>query len=337
MNHDTIFDTIGLILSFILSEDFDASVNNLASACDLPIGLTRKYLSVLFHNKILQKHLSPSPEIDEEDDPDEILSTFQKRIINGECDNALIYFININLSQEFSDFLLIPITSVEAGCINKEYPQLLKRQRTNPFEIKDTIDSIPGHIIKHQDTVYDAITKRKKIRFTYKSPQFEQTTIVCSPVAIIQNLTSHILYIKDSQSKLYRLDRIKLDIQILKENADLTEYKEDPDQKYFWGAENKEHGKPVHVKLRIANETENIIKKIENDTSLRKETRELYTDGDYYYYEDDILGLQDFRRWLRSYGSSITVLEPQSLIEEIVTGAERTLSYYELLNSLPNS
>ena len=60
----------------------------------------------------------------------------------------------------------------------------------------------------------------------------------------------------------------------------------------------------------------------------------LYKDGNYYYYEDDILGMPDFRRWLRSYGSSITVLEPQTLIDEIIESTRKTLSYYNKLNSI---
>lgn len=333
MLNDTVFDTIGFMISLIISEHFDASVNSLSTACGLPVGQTRKYLSTLFHNKILQSCFSPSPEIDENDDPNEILSTFQRKIINGECDDASIYFINMNLSNDIFDFLLVPITSSEAGCITKEYPQLIKHQRTNSFEIKDAIDSIPEYITKRQDIVYRAIERRKKISFSYKSPRFNQTRIVCSPVAVIQNLTSRTLYIKASDDNLYRIDRIKSNIHILPENADLTASKENPFQKYFWGTEEKEHGHPIHVKLRIANETKNIIQKIEHDTRLRKRTRKLYQDGEYLYYEDDVLGLQDFRRWVRSYGSSITVIEPQTLIEDIVAGAEKTLSYYESLNS----
>ena len=67
---------------------------------------------------------------------------------------------------------------------------------------------------------------------------------------------------------------------------------------------------------------------------LRSETGKLYANGDYYYYEDDILGIPDFRRWLRSYGSSITVLEPQSLIDEITKNTKKTLFYYEELKSI---
>ena len=79
---------------------------------------------------------------------------------------------------------------------------------------------------------------------------------------------------------------------------------------------------------------ENIIEKIKSDTALRSGIGKLYKKGAYYYYEDDILGMPDFRRWLRSYGSSITVLEPQTLINEIVENTTKTLTYYDKLSTI---
>ncbi|MFV0362842.1 MAG: WYL domain-containing protein, partial [Suipraeoptans sp.] len=129
-----------------------------------------------------------------------------------------------------------------------------------------------------------------------------------------------------------RLDRINSAIKILSDKSDIDSYVANDYQKYFWGTEYKDHGNPIHVKLRIANETSNILEKIKQDTALRFQTSSLYQDGEFYYYEDDILGMQDFRRWLRSYGASIAVLEPNELIEEIVSSANLALAYYKLLN-----
>ena len=98
------------------------------------------------------------------------------------------------------------------------------------------------------------------------------------------NLTTNVLYLKDTENNYYRIDRIK--------------------------------------------------SKIKRDTVLRSETGKLYKDGDFYYYEDDILGIPDFRRWMRIYGSSITVLEPQTLIKEIIENITKTLTYYEKLNAI---
>lgn len=82
------------------------------------------------------------------------------------------------------------------------------------------------------------------------------------------------------------------------------------------------------MKLRIKENTSNIISKIKNDTRHRQATCKLYQKGEHFYYEDDIIGIDEFHRWLRSYGSSIQVLEPARLREKIIAAAETTLDYY---------
>lgn len=329
------FDTIGLIISLILSDSFSASVESLATACNLPRQQMRKYLSVIFGNKNLLTHLTPSPEVDDENEDDNFIETanaFLSKIVSGNADTEPIYLAD--MSDFIDHYLLLPITSIEAGYVSSAYPNLIQNQRTNLFETKDTVDSVPKHILEKQDIVQNAISQGKKIEFKYKSPQYDLADIVCSPAAVIHNLTTHILYIKDTANNYYRIDRIKTKIKILTEPSDFDQYIPSHYQKYFWGNEYQKHEEPIHVKIRIKAGTSNIIEKIKSDTALRVETGKLYKDNDYYYYEDDILGMPDFRRWMRSYGSSITVLEPQTLIKYITENTRKTLSYYEKLKFL---
>lgn len=332
MKTNSNFDTIGLIISLILSDSFTASVDSLAAACNLPAQQMRKYLAVIFDNKNLLTHLSPYPESDDEPDESNSIHTaqdFLSKIVSGKADSAPIYLTD--MSDFIDGCLLLPINSVEAGYIADAYPKLIQNQRTSLFETKDSLNSIPKQILEKYDIVQNAISQNKKIEFKYKSPQFDLTNIVCSPVTIIQNLTTNIFYIKDTEKNYYRIDRVKSRIRIMPEPSDFSQYIPSPYQKYFWGNEYQEHGEPIHVKLRINTGTTNIIEKIKSDTMLRSETGKLYKNGNFYYYEDDILGIPDFRRWMRSYGSSITVLEPQTLINEIIENTTKTLTYYDIL------
>lgn len=328
-------DTIGLIISLILSDCFTASVDSLAVACHLPNQQMRKYLAVIFKNKNLLTHLSPSPESDTENEEDNFIDTaqnFLSEITSGNADAEPIYLIA--MSDFIDDYLLLPITSVEAGYISNTYPKLIQNQRANLFEIKDSLNSVPKQILEKHDIIQNAISQNRKIEFRYKSPQFDLANIVCSPATVIQNLTTNVLYLKDTENNYYRIDRIKSKIKIMSESSNLSQYIPNSYQKYYWGNEYQEHKEPIHVKLQINTGTTNIIEKIKRDTVLRSETGKLYKDGDFYYYEDDILGIPDFRRWMRSYGSSITVLEPQTLIKEIIENITKTLTYYEKLNAI---
>ena len=330
MKIDNRLDIIAYMFSLIISEKYDASINSLSDSCNLPIQQTRKCISALFQNPILLSHLSSTMEIsDEDDDPLESAKLFLNKLVNGECDDANIYLTDMD---SFTDeYLLLPVDPVEISTLRTAYPNLLENHMTSLFETKDSIDAIPPQILDRQDDIQNAIMNKKQIEFMYKSLRDGTFKIKCSPVEVIQNITSHILYVKDTQNNYYRLDRIKDSIKILKDSSDIDMYVADKYQKYFWGTEYKDHGEPVHVKIRISNETSNILEKIKRDTALRSKTCILYPEGDYYFYEDDILGIQDFRRWLRSYGSSLTIIQPQELIDDIVNGAQTALNYYRIL------
>ena len=87
----------------------------------------------------------------------------------------------------------------------------------------------------------------------------------------------------------------------------------------------------VHVKVEFQ-DFGNIGLKLENLLRKRKNAK-LYscTDGKFekgYIYEDDIRGLNDFARFLRKFGSSVYVHEPEELRKTMVFSLNRTLEKY---------
>jgi len=330
------FDTIGYILSLITSEEFESSIQSLHEEIfpSLSIQTIRNSLLKLCKNKLLNTLLSLKDSSNDElyikiDDQ------VKKQIKNGMHDDKIICL------TAFETFIpnnfLLPVTYSETEYLKKEYPDLIpdKDKKINSFEIKYAGNAVPynNSLVKIQAAIQTAIIEQKVIEFHYlPSKASHREFITCSPVFITQNLTDHLTYFKDSEGNNYRIDRIDpKKVKQKTEKANLSSYKENPNQKYFWSINSKNSESPIHVKLRISKNTTNIIEKIKNDTRLRQKTSHLYEDENFYYYEDDIIGVQDFRRWLRNYGSSITVLEPQSIIHEIVTGAKNTLDYYDKL------
>ena len=55
-----------------------------------------------------------------------------------------------------------------------------------------------------------------------------------------------------------------------------------------------------------------------------------------YIYEDDLRGLDDFARFLRSFGSSVLAVEPPELKEKMIYTYARTLAKYEKLDEIIN-
>ena len=97
---------------------------------------------------------------------------------------------------------------------------------------------------------------------------------------------------------------------------------------YLWGMDFESSTRPIHVKLRIDPFSTNLVEKIKNDTSRRKHAR-LYRDKDYWFYEDDIIGINSFRSWINQYGYSVIALEPESLARDIYDSACKRFENYK--------
>jgi predicted DNA-binding transcriptional regulator YafY len=62
----------------------------------------------------------------------------------------------------------------------------------------------------------------------------------------------------------------------------------------------------------------NVINKAKRDLAYRNPVNLYHDEGGNLIYEDDIYGKDSFIRWILSYGSSVRILEPQSLIDEFI-------------------
>ena len=125
------------------------------------------------------------------------------------------------------------------------------------------------------------------------------------------------------------MDRITSPIRQIKSSGNYPDVKENESEKYLWGSYADENAKPEHVKIAIKGSTQNLIRKIKNDVRHREGIGSFYEKDGEYYYEDDIIGMSEFKRWLRSYGSSILVIEPNTLREDMIKTADYVLEYYK--------
>ena len=92
---------------------------------------------------------------------------------------------------------------------------------------------------------------------------------------------------------------------------------------------------PEKVRVEVEAGSRNLIRKFERHVRTRNEG---YTEGrgcaslekadDKYIYTDTVRGLEELARFLRQYGRSVTVLEPQALRDKMVFTAERALERY---------
>ncbi|MDP4091062.1 MAG: WYL domain-containing protein, partial [Bacillota bacterium] len=121
----------------------------------------------------------------------------------------------------------------------------------------------------------------------------------------------------------YRLDRI-LHIKETQDNfSPIAGFNIDDYLANMWGME---QGEPFKVKVKFM-KVGNVAYKIRRDLECRK-NKKLTEYEDHIVYEDTVVGINNFKSWLRTYGGAAVVLEPKELREQMIESAKRCLEYY---------
>ena len=337
MNKKEVYETISNIISLINSESFESTIPNLSESCHIPVLYTRKCLLRILDNKVLSfcldsdDYINPSdPESSFIEDYISNKKDYSYKLLNGDFD-CLHWTIDLKiLDTEEND--LLALTSIEYGALQSLGENALSIKRSSIFEKKDHISPISKQIRKNQITIQNAILNKCAIAFSYKDAHGELKSHICFPTHMYTNVSDNWIYFNTTKGFPYRLDRITSTCRILKDYGNFPEIEQNPFKDNMWGAYYKKGDTPVHVKIRIRPETSTIIKKITEDTQHRKHMCRLYQQGEFYFYEDDIIGLGEFQRWLRSYGSSVQVIEPKELRDNIIEAAKTTLEFYDIAN-----
>ena len=150
---------------------------------------------------------------------------------------------------------------------------------------------------------------------------------------LFHNTTDDLYYCitfdESGRTMSYRLDRILYDVHPVSGRHFAQDRSRELDRlSYVWGAAFQNDEEPVRVRLEIIANTANMIGKIRNDVRDRVHGR-LRQEGDRWIYEDEVIGLMSFKAWVMTFGSSVKVLEPASLAEEILASSKRRLLNYE--------
>lgn len=308
---ETIWNRITEIVSSLAIGE-NASISAMSQTLGLPEAVLRQNLIAL------NKYGVPICSIEETEDANAIEHSRNVETLMLDCD--------------LPGFSISPY----ALFLSKGEQDLLKESSKSTLSVKDLPLDIPNSTGQSAITasssdklnqIEEALKLNCLVRFRYKSPKTGISTIIVEPRKLFYNAFSgrhYLLEFKDSDTICaYRVDRILYQVTLLKNQKCSPLSSNDPRWEhinYIWGASFGNDEKPAKVKILIDPNTQNIMNKIRSDTRLRKYGR-ITRQGDHYIYEDYVIGYDAFLRWLRSFGSSVKVLEPAFMAARMVQSA----------------
>ena len=206
-----------------------------------------------------------------------------------------------------------------------------------------------SHCLEHERD------RKNKIRFYYDSPAIGRGWKVVVPLLIEQDLDTGFLYLiaegenPGQHGARFRLDRmVPFDrIEDVDANHKTARKKSGEKEKFFEieksvEAEREDYPQEfTHVKIKVFDRHgydihSRVIRDLErkhigdHDYSMDDHMKHIKDKtGDYYIYEDDVSDVLTLKSWIYSYGSSMVVLEPESLREAVIASYRKRSEYYK--------
>lgn len=350
MNYTNPFERIQFYHTFMANdvdtncivEEFDhgVSISCLHSLSGIPVAIIRQDLLTIFQwqYSIDRKHESHENDLflsfDTEYDLDidnlysapSFSKEFADALLNGSYDELPIY-IDAQTSECLYALYLAPEESTALKQVyqfnqtsgNTQLKTLKRNNHKDDYLIKDHHQY--NHAYVHLDEtlkiINDGINQLRTVRLLYKIKNSPLSTFDIVPIAISYDASDNgyaVIGEVDGTIMSFNISNIR-SLSLQKKHGKSREALQLPNAARIWG--NSYYQDPVHVKIQFLNEV-NVKAKVQKDLACRTMgTLTEAADGSI-LYEDDIYGLDKFRSWLRGYGSSAIVLEPESLRQMMI-------------------
>lgn len=176
------------------------------------------------------------------------------------------------------------------------------------------------------NVINKAIENKTKLSIVYKTKDANTIEYDVEPIGVVFYEFEYQFFLVcqwQSQLMFYRLDRMvtleatEIPYEII-ETLNVKEY-----TRNMWGME---QGESIHVKVKFAN-VGNVIHKVERDLH-HKPDKTIQNFTSHIIYEDTVIGKNNFKKWLRTYGAAATVIEPESLKQEMIESIKKSLNQY---------
>lgn len=306
MLHNPLY-RLGELISILSYYSPQHTIQGIAQSLKVPIVLVRNDLHALSCSKEAKRFLFING-----NSINTIFPTMNdcKSILYGSYDNAVF---SIKLGNP-----ILQISNDESNELQRNSLPFSNNKWSPFYAIKSTIfPSFNDNEIKpYLPTIEDTIIQKSTLSIRIK----KTGTYHIIPIALyfdVINLSIYIVTIENNYICFLPLKNIHY---LLKSSKQLA-YPSNTENAlnllgYIWEPEKISLStRPEKVVLRI-DDQQNIILKIKHDISHHSGELIPQADGTF-IYETFVLGMKSFTSWVLSYGSSITVLSPDSLRQEI--------------------
>ncbi len=307
---------LNTILSLFQAKRARYSVKEIAFLLDAPVAVVRKDF-VNLHNNVECGITFYSNEI-EEDEFEDMIADFE----SGKYDDVAL----MAQTTELSDVTLA-LTQMELACLDEFLDgNPYKSGKHVNYVTKPLYYQARANMQVKVEEMQNLIEDGASIRIHYKAKSGNILFLDIHPLRLVHNALDDLYYIvtvQNDEMVSYRLDKVRR-FEVLEEEVPAGNPSVLDKLPQIWGME---IGEAEYVKIFIRDEGD-VVRKVRRDLADR--VNGVWTEVENgFIFEDEVIGINHFRNWLNSYGSSVLVMEPVSLRNYIIESAKQRLSKYE--------
>ena len=306
---------LNTILTLFQVEGVSYSVKELADILKIPASVIRK--------DILMLHTHDECGITFYAEDEEGTEDIAEALKSEKADDLILGAIT-----QYESEVYLPLSEWEITCLNEflDGKQLSAGKIHKNYTIKPMYNQARANMQVKVKEISEIIQKGQSIRIKYRTRSGDSTEWLVRPLELVHNAMDDLYYVvtvEDERIVALRLDRIR-SYRIVEEKVDVGNTDVLQLLPNIWGME---LGERVHVKIKILNEA-NVQHKVKRELAQR--INGIWTQiGEDLYFEDDVIGIYNFKSWINSYGSSVLVIEPASLRKEIMESARKRIAFYQ--------
>lgn len=313
-NNENAIYRLNTILTLFQVEGVSYSVKELSDLLQIPASVIRKDIITLHtHDECGITFFSQ-----DENGPEDIAEALKSE----KADDLLLEALT-----QYESEVYLPLSEWEISCLNDflDGKQFSAGKVHKNYTIKPMYNQARANMQVKVKEMHEVIQKGQNIRIMYKTRTGAFSERLIRPLELVHNAMDDLYYVVTVlQERMipFRLDRIR-SYKVVDEKVEVGNMEALKLLPNTWGME---LGEKVHVKIKILNEA-NVQHKVKRDLAQR--INGTWTQvGEDLYFEDDVIGIYNFKSWINSYGSSVLVVEPESLRKEIMESARKRVAFY---------
>ncbi len=320
------FERYYMILSLLICPDHHSSIRSISEHLNVPLQQMRQDFKEILHFPAIQPHILCDDTYFYDCLTEDQKQYMRRDLLAGIYDDVSFSLDGYELGFDLNS-ILFPILPIEQLALKDQCPEFVQKS-SNLMGVysKKSLSGLSAKQMSYAAKIETAIQSHKGLelrRHTSKGMMSFQIM----PKSIFRDTFENTIYCIDSNGYAHPLDTIFSLTVISGFETDSTHLLTD----YMWGISYHPDEQVEDVTLIIENATTNLIEKIKADTSRRVYGALKKMPDGTYIYTDKVLGMDAFKRWLRSYGSSVIVQKPKYLALEMYESARKMYEVYETM------